>query len=201
MNYKDINDYELIYHVRENDEYAYNTLINKYSFLVNKLAYEYYSKNRKLGIELEDLIQEGFFAISMSIKDYNQDASLFYTYVVLCIRREMERYIKYNRRNKQMILNTAISFNQFIDENNELLLEDVIESSYNLEDSVCNSDFFNRIFMYRYNFNLEESSIFELKFNQFSNKEIAILLDISYKKVDNCLRKIRNRLVKFKLTL
>ena len=69
MNYKDINDYELIYHVRENDEYAYNTLINKYSFLVNKLAYEYYSKNRNLGIELEDLIQEGFFAISMSIKD------------------------------------------------------------------------------------------------------------------------------------
>ena len=100
-----------------------------------------------------------------------------------------------------MILNTAISFNQFIDENNELLLEDVIESSYNLEDSICNSDFFNRIFMYRHNLSFEESLIFELKFNQFSNREIATLLDISYKKVDNCLRKIRNKLVKFKITL
>ena len=86
----------------------------------------------------------------------------------------------------------------FEDEN---LLEDVIESSYNLEDSICNSDFFNRIFMYRHNLSFEESLIFELKFNQFSNREIATLLDISYKKVDNCLRKIRNKLVKFKITL
>ena len=201
MNYKNINDYELVYQIRENDECAYNTLFNKYSFIVNKLAYEYYNKNKNLGIELDDLIQEGFFAISTSIKDYNQDASLFYTYVVLCIRREMERYIKYNRRNKQMVLNTAISLNQFIDDNSELLLEDVIESSYNLEDSICNSDFFNRIFMYRHNLSFEESLIFELKFNQFSNREIATLLDISYKKVDNCLRKIRNKFVKFKITL
>ena len=201
MNYKDINDYELIYQVRENDECAYNTLFNKYSYVVNKLAYEYYSKNKNLGIELDDLVQEGFFAISTSIKDYNQDASLFYTYVVLCIRREMERYIKYNRRNKQMILSTAVSLNQFIDDDNDLFLEDVVDSSYNLEDNICYNDFFYRIFMYRHNFSFEESTIFELKFNQFSNREIAILLDISYKKVDNCLRKIRNRLNKFKLTL
>ena len=79
MDYKNINDYELIYQIRDNDEVAYTTLFEKYSFLVNKFAYEYYSNNKNIGIEYEDLCQEGFFAISMALKEYNQDTSLFYT--------------------------------------------------------------------------------------------------------------------------
>ena len=79
MDYKNVNDYELVYQIRENDEIAYNVLFDKYSFIVNKLAYEYYLKNKNIGIEYEELCQEGFYAIAMALKDYNQDSSLFYT--------------------------------------------------------------------------------------------------------------------------
>lgn len=201
MDYKKINDYELIYQIRENDEIAYDTLFDKYSFIVNKLAYEYYSKNRNVGIEMDDLCQEGFFAIAMALRDYNQDSSLFYTYVLLCIKREMERYIKYSKRNKQMILNNAISLNTPIDEEKELFLEDVVASSNNLEETVIFADFYKDLLLYKHNLNFEESLVYELKINQFSNKEISELLDISYKKVDNYLRKIRGLLLKYNLVL
>lgn len=201
MDYKKINDYELIYQIRENDEIAYDTLFDKYSFIVNKLAYEYYLKNRNVGIEMDDLCQEGFFAIAMALRDYNQDSSLFYTYVLLCIKREMERYIKYSKRNKQMILNNAISLNTPIDEEKELFLEDVVASSNNLEETVIFADFYKELLLYKHNLNFEESLVYELKINQFSNKEISELLDISYKKVDNYLRKIRGLLLKYNLVL
>ena len=201
MDYKNINDYELIYQIRENDEVAYTTLFEKYSFLVNKFDYEYYSNNKNIGIEYEDLCQEGFFAISMALKEYNQDTSLFYTYVVLCIRREMERLIKYHRRYKQMILSNSVSLFSYLDESSTLVLEDVISSNINLEEELIDYESYKKLFLYKHNFKFEESLIYELKINKFSNKEIACLLDIPYKKVDNTLRKIRRLLLVKKLYL
>lgn len=201
MNYKDVNDYELIYQIRENDESAYNTLFDKYSFVVNKLAYDYYCKNKNIGIEYEDLCQEGFFAVSMAVKDYDQDNSLFYTYVLICVKREMERLIKACRRNKQMILNTAISLNSPIDYDDSLFLEDAISSDFNVESLVIGEELFKTLFLYKHELSIEESLVYELKVNKFSNKEISILLDISYKKVDNYLRKIKQQLLKYNLTL
>lgn len=201
MDYKNINDYELVYQIRECDEVAYNALFDKYSFVVNKLAYEYYLKNKNIGIEYEDLCQEGFFAISMALKDYNQDSSLFYTYVLVCIKREMERLIKYYRRNKQMVLSNAISINSCIDDDNSLFLEDVIPSNFDVESFVISEEIYKKLLLYKHELNFEESLVYELKFNKFSNREISLLLDIPYKKVDNYLRKIKSLVFKFKLTL
>lgn len=201
MDYKNINDYELIYQIRENDEVAYETLFDKYSFIVKKLAYEYYSNNKNIGIEYEDLCQEGFFAISSALKEYNQDTSLFYTYVILCIRREMERLIKYHRRHKQMILSNSVSISSCIDESSSLFLEEVIPSDVNVEETVISDDNYKKLLLYKHNLKFEESLIYELKINKFTNKEISILLDMPYKTVDNYLRKIRSSLLKYKMTL
>lgn len=92
MNYKNINDYELVYQIRESDEEAYNTLFDKYSFLVKRLAYEYYYKNENIGIEIEDLCQEGYFAISVALKDYDQDNSLLYLCFVVYKKRNGTLY-------------------------------------------------------------------------------------------------------------
>lgn len=201
MDYKDLNDYELIYNVMENDEEAYNTLIKKYSFLVNKVAYGYYIKNRNIGIEYDDLRQEGLYAITVALKDYNPDNTLFYTYALLCIKREMERLIKYAKRHKQMILSEAVSLNTSLDDDNELLLEDVISSNMNVEDYVISEFNYEKLFLRKHDLKFDEALVYELKINKFSNKEIAILLDIPYKKVDNLLRNIRSSIFNYNLTL
>lgn len=201
MDYKNVNDYELVYQIRENDEIAYNVLFDKYSFIVNKLAYEYYLKNKNIGIEYEELCQEGFYAIAMALKDYNQDSSLFYTYVSICVKREMERLIKFYRRNKQMILNDAISINTTIGNDDSLFLEDVISSGISSEDVFMSDYRYEKLQMYKHELAFEESLVYELKFNKFSNKEISALLDLPYKKVDNYLRKIKALVLKYNLTL
>ncbi len=201
MEYKDINDYELVFLVRENNEDAHDLLYNKYSNLVNKYAYEYYSKNQNIGIDIEDLKQEGFYGISLAIKDYNQDKTLFYTFALLCIRREMERLIKYQRRNKQLVLTNSLSINSCIDNDNDLYYEDVISSGEDILENMIIDDTFNKLYNFKHNMAFIESQIYELKLNKFGNKEIAELLDLPYKKVDNYLRKIKGLLYSFKLTL
>jgi len=201
LEYKNVNDYELVYQIRENDEYAYQTLLDKYSFIIHKYAYAYYQKNKNLGIEYDDFVQEGFFALVMSLKDYNPDTTLFYTYASLCIRREMERLIKQQRRNKHMVLNTAVSFSTSLSDQDDLFLEDVLPSSFLVENDVIDDDLYQKLFLYKHHFSFEESSIYELKIHHFNNKEIATLLDIPYKKVDNSLKKIRKLLFQYQFTL
>lgn len=201
MDYKDLNDYELIYQVRERDEDAYNTLFKKYTYLVHKLAYNYYSNNKNIGIEYEDLCQEGYFAITRALEDYNPDSTLFFTYVSLCIKREMERLIKYSKRYKHMILNNAVSLSKTLDENEETSLEDVLSSSYDLENYVMSENNFQKLLLYKHNMDFDTSLVYELKINHFTNKEISILLDFSYKKVDNLLSKARSYISKMKLSL
>lgn len=113
----------------------------------------------------------------------------------------MERLIKACRRNKQMVLNNAISINCAIDSDDSLFLEDVIASGEDVESFVISEEVFKNLFLYKHELSFEESLIYELKVNRFSNKEISILLDMSYKKVDNSLRKIRQMLLKYNLTL
>ena len=63
MNYKGINDYELIYRIRENnDEEAINDLIYKYEPLIAKLARKYYDSGCQ-GVDINDFMQEGRIAV------------------------------------------------------------------------------------------------------------------------------------------
>ena len=191
MDYKNYNDYELVYQVRENDSIAYDILMKKYGTLVDKYAKEYYFKNKNIGIEIEDLYQEGMLGVVMALNDYNSSDTLFYTYASLCIRREMERLVKASKRKKHMILNDSISLNSNVYYEDDVYLEDVIASDYNLEENFSGDELLRILNKLKYKFNDIDSMIFELKFNFFTTREISILLGISYKFVDNRLRKIR----------
>ena len=197
MDYKNYNDYELVYQVRENDSIAYDILMKKYGTLVDKYAKEYYFKNKNIGIEIEDLYQEGMLGVVMALNDYNSSDTLFYTYASLCIRREMERLVKASKRKKHMILNDSISLNMCINKDPNCTLEDFIPSEYNLETNYENIEEFNKLMDIKYDFDLLDSSIYELKLNGFSTREIATVMELSYKAVDYRLRKMRKKILKY----
>ena len=196
MDYKKLNDYELVYQVRENDEIAYDLLIKKYSNLIRIFAKKFLRKYKYLGLEYDDLYQEGMMGIIKALNNYNTDDTLFYTYASLCAKREMDRLIKTQTRKKRMLLNESISINGYVDDNPDLVLEDAIPSKYNLESEYEYYDTQRRLLNVRFDFDLIDSSILELKINGFSSKEIATLLDLTYKKVDYRMRKMRKTLLK-----
>ncbi len=197
MNYKNLNDYELVYQVKENDENAYKIILEKYSSLLCSIAKQYYRKNKNLGLEYEDFYQEGMIGLLRALDDYDSSNSLFYTYALLCMKRQIETCIRTSQRLKHACLNNAVSLNESIKEDSNLLVEDVIASSYNLEEEYMYSDLYNKIMECKYDFSLEESLILELRLNSFTVNEIATLLDLSRKRVDYRLHKIRKRLSVF----
>ena len=196
MDYKGLNDYELVYQVRENNEEAYNLLIGKYSNLVGMLAKKILRKYKYLGLEYDDIYQEGMMGIIKALNDYNSRETVFYTYASLCAKREIDKLIKTQSRKKRMVLNDSISINGYVHNNPDLVIEDAIPSKYNLEREYECYDMYRRIMNAGLNLNIIDSSILELRMNGFSSNEIAILLDLTYKKVDYRMRKIRKTLLK-----
>lgn len=188
MNYKELNDYELVYRIRENmDEDAENLMIKKYEPIICSYAKKYIAFASGCGADLDDLIQVGRIAVAKAINSYNQDkTSIFYTYVTICIERAFYTYCRNLTYKKNYVLNYAVSderiYNYAADEFNlcNYVLDVVNERSLLL--SVRN------------NFDLMDSSIFELRYNGFSYKEISKLLDISFSMVDSRLCKIRKTL-------
>lgn len=188
MDYKELNDYELVYRIRENsDEDAVELIIKKYEPIICNYAKKFIAFAERNGADLDDLIQEGRVAVAKAIKAYNQDkSSIFYTYVTICIERAFYTYCRNLTYKKNSILNSAI---------NEESVYNYVADGFDLCNHVLNTvsekDFLLTV---KHNFNFLDSSIFELRYNGFSYKEISDLLDISLGVVDSRLCKIRRTL-------
>lgn len=196
--YKAVNDYELLYLVSENNEDAYNEIYKKYEKFVKALALKYFKNCKYSGISFEDVYQAGMCGLFSAVNHYDdKNNALFYTYVTAFVSNEIITFLKKNTRNKHNILSDSISFEQKIDEDGNTLEcflasdETAASTYYDYENKL-------ELFLFRHDLPFLHSQIYELKMNNFSNKEISILLDIKYKTVDNAITTIKNKLRKLK---
>jgi RNA polymerase sigma factor, sigma-70 family len=181
----EINDYELINQVRENNEDAILNLYSKYTPIINSVTNKFNQSNN-MKIDYDDIKQEANIALYNAIKNYDPDSgALFYTYAVLCINR---RLISYCKKNYNYISKLGL----------EYLKEEKMLSYYDYMDE-SHYKFLNNYYggLTRDIINMlpdDLSLIFELKYNGFSNKEIANLLDTNSKYIENSVRKVRNQI-------
>ena len=191
MDYKNINDYEVLYQIKENnDDYAMNTLIKKYDTVIFNLAKKYFQQAKFHGVEINDFIQEGRIAVMKAINsfDSNNDV-LFYTYVCVCINRRLISYCRSLNTSKNMSLNYSVSDDAIY------FVRDYSYEPYNyLEIKSINDMLIEK----KNNMNFLDSNIFELRYNGFSYKEICSLLDIDLSLLSRRLCKIRYTLQTFK---
>lgn len=182
MDYKKLNDYEVVYMVRENDEEAREIIFNKYIPIVRRIASDHLSLAKMARIEYEDLVQEGLIALNEAINKYNEHSGvLFYTFLCVCVERRILTYCRKMNSSKHYLLNTS--------------LDD--EYIYSVSDNDVFEAYFNEINLerkfvsFKNLFDIVESNIFELRYNGFSYKEISKLLDIPVSTIDGKLCKIR----------
>ncbi len=183
MNYKNINDFELIYLVKENDENSLKILLDKYSNVLYKLSRKYYSKYKYIGISFDDLIQESRISFMKALYDFKDEQSLFYSYVLLCVERHLITYCRSYNTLKNYPLNYSLC-DQVFD------YAEVYNNGY-IDDILMENE---RFFECKNLLKFEYSIIFELKYNGFSYKEIAKLLDIARSTVDGRISLIRKKL-------
>lgn len=187
MDYKNINDYELVYRVRENDDDAFNLIIRKYEPIICNYAKRYIGFVAKHGADMDDLVQIGRMAVAKAVRSYNSDnASIFYTYVTVCIERGFITYCRDLTTKKNRPLNYRVSDDYLC------TVADNSTDPFNFVAEIDFSEYFLAIV--RDKFRFVDCNIYELRYNGFSYKEIGELLDIPVSVVDSRLCKIRKTL-------
>ncbi len=195
MNYKDINDNELVILAREKNEDAINILYDKYKPLINKKCSNYFKYVKDKGIEFSDLTQECLIGFEESIRNYNPDIdTLFYTFACICMDRQIITLIKKINRDKNRFLNEAISIESCLEDNNNLL-DKIEDNSHNPELDLIGDieyqELYKKIIKILTNF---EECVFNLKLQGFDYDEISNILDKETKSVYNAVGRIKDKI-------
>ena len=122
--YIDLPDEDVIVKIQDNqDGVAMDYLINKYRNFVRAKARSYFL----IGADREDIIQEGMIGLYKAIRDFRNDKlSSFRAFAELCVTRQIITAIKTATRQKHIPLNSYISLNKPIyDEDSDRTLLDV----------------------------------------------------------------------------
>ncbi|MCL5059003.1 MAG: RNA polymerase sporulation sigma factor SigH [Actinobacteria bacterium] len=120
-------DEDVVEYAREGDDVALEYLINKYKNFVRAKARSYFL----IGADREDIIQEGMIGLYKAIRDFRMDKlSSFRAFAELCITRQIITAIKTATRQKHIPLNSYVSLNKPIyDEDSDRTLLDVISGT------------------------------------------------------------------------
>ena len=177
------------------DRAAADFLLNKYKNMVRSRAKAYFLA----GGDSDDLVQEGMIGLFNAVRDYNPDKEAsFSSFAELCVRRQIFTAIKTAGRQKHIPLNTYVSLNKPIDdEQPEITLSDTIAGPV-LSDPET---------LYIRNENLRaveveidekltdlEKRVLILHLQGMSYSEISEIIDKPAKSIDNALQRIKKKL-------
>lgn len=197
MDYKNINDYELLYLIEEEGDVAYDILYQKYLPLIKNITIKFYKYLKGYGVEFDDLFQEAYLAFLKTIKLFNdKENTLFYTFLRININSKLLNYSRVITSQKNLFYLNMISLNEPLSYNNDITVGDCVKDNIQ-EDPLMSLEYyetFKRIETFKLELIPLHSQIFELVCNGFNNREIANLLDLSVKDVSNVLYRIRKRL-------
>ncbi len=193
-----MHDEEIIEDSRAGNCKALEYLINKYKGFVRAKARTYFL----IGADREDIIQEGMIGLYKAIRDFRKDKlSSFRAFAELCVTRQIITAIKTATRQKHIPLNSYISLNKPIfDEESDRTLMDVIseESINDPEEMVINREEFSGIEAKMGEIlSSLECEVLALYLQGKSYQEIAAELDRHVKSIDNALQRVKRKLEKY----
>lgn len=191
-------DEQVVGLAQDADGAALEYLLNKYKNFVRTKARSYFL----IGADHEDIVQEGMIGLYKAIRDYRAEKlSSFRAFAELCVTRQIITAIKTATRQKHIPLNSYISLNKPIyEEDSDRTLLDVIteEGMSNPEEMIIDR---------------EDLSLIEGKIGQMlsdlekdvlvrymegkSYVEIAGEMNRHVKSIDNALQRIKRKLLKY----
>jgi len=197
---KDLNimsDEELVTESRNGNGYAIEVLMERYRNFVRAKSRTYFL----IGADKEDIIQEGMIGLYKSIRDFRIDAQVsFKSFAELCITRQMISAIKKATRQKHMPLNSYISLNKPIydNENEQILLERFSgRELMNPEEIVLDKERFYKLegMLSKILSKLELKVLLKYLEGK-SYTVIASIIGKSEKSIDNALQRIKKKIEK-----
>ncbi|MDO5040386.1 RNA polymerase sporulation sigma factor SigH [Clostridium sp.] len=197
LEFEDKFDEEIAIEAKNGNIKAQEYLINKYENFVKSKAKSYFL----IGADKEDIYQEGMIGLYKAIRDFNPEKlSTFKAFAELCVTRQIITAIKTATRQKHIPLNTYISLNKPIyEEDSERTLLDVL-AGFKItdpEELIISQEEKERIEseMERVLSRLE-LNVLNSYLDGKSYQEIACDLDRHAKSIDNALQRVKRKLEK-----
>ena len=193
----EISDEEIVLKAKGGNKLAQEKIINKYEQFVRNKAKSYFL----IGADKEDIYQEGMIGLYKAIRDFNPEKlTSFKGFAELCITRQIITAIKTATRQKHIPLNTYVSLNKpMYEEESDRTLLDVIEglTVSDPEELIIGREEVNHI-------EKEISKVLselelEVLMSYLDGKtyqEIACDLDRQAKSIDNALQRVKKKLEK-----
>ena len=190
-------DEEIVIEAKDGNKSAQEYLISKYENFVKAKAKAYFL----IGADREDIYQEGMIGLYKAIRDFKPDKlSSFKAFAELCVTRQIITAIKTATRQKHIPLNTYISLNKplYEEESDRTLLDIISEAKVTDPEEMMIS---------REELSYMEKEISEALSNLEmevlssyldgkSYQEIACDLDRHAKSIDNALQRVKRKLEK-----
>lgn len=196
--YEEMSDEEVVEHARNSDDIALEFLINKYKNFVRAKARSYFL----IGADREDIIQEGMIGLYKAIRDFRSDKlASFRAFAELCITRQIITAIKTATRQKHMPLNSYVSLNKPIyDEESDRTLLDILSGVRvtDPEELIINRENYVDIESKMGEFLSDlEWQVLMFYLEGKSYQEIAEDLHRHVKSIDNALQRVKRKLERY----
>jgi RNA polymerase sporulation-specific sigma factor len=196
--YASMADEDLVVRAQNGDTAALEFLLAKYKNFVRAKARSYFL----IGAEREDIIQEGMLGLYKATRDFRSEKlSSFRAFAELCITRQIITAIKTATRQKHIPLNSYVSLNKPIyDEDSDRTLLDVISTTKvsDPEELVISREEFGDIEQKMGEILSElEWQVLMAYLDGKSYQEIADSLDRHVKSIDNALQRVKRKLERY----
>ncbi|REJ21605.1 MAG: RNA polymerase sporulation sigma factor SigH [Bacillaceae bacterium] len=193
-----LEDEQIVELVHKGDSAALDFLITKYRNFVRAKARSYFL----IGADREDIIQEGMIGLYKAIRDFKEDKlTSFKAFAELCITRQMITAIKTATRQKHIPLNSYISLDKPIyDEESDRTLMDVISGAKVMdpEELIINQEKFDDIELKMGEILSDlERKVLSLYLEGRSYLEISEELNRHVKSIDNALQRVKRKLERY----
>ena len=196
-NFEDKLDEEIVVESQKGNVRAQEYLISKYENFVKSKSKSYFL----IGADKEDIYQEGMIGLYKAIRDFKTDKlTSFKAFAELCVTRQIITAIKTATRQKHIPLNTYVSLNKPIyEEESDRTLLDII-SGFRISDPeelIIGEEQMKRIEgeMQKVLSSLE-MEVLQSYLDGKSYQEIACDLDRQSKSIDNALQRVKRKLEK-----
>lgn len=198
LTYTEMTDEDIVDLAQQGDQFAVEFLVDKYKNFVRAKARSYFL----IGADKEDIIQEGMIGLFKAIRDYKLDKlTSFRAFAELCITRQIITAIKTATRQKHIPLNSYVSLNKPIyDEESDRTLIDILSTARitNPEDIIISREEF--VFIEKKMGEILSSLEWKVLMAYLEGKsyqEIAVDLKRHVKSIDNALQRVKRKLEKY----
>ena len=194
--YERMTDEELISRLRGGDQGVMDFIMVKYKSMVRKKARAMYL----LGVENEDLIQEGMIGLIKAVRDFKEEqGASFQSFAELCVSRQMYSAIEASKRKKHFPLNSYISLyeeSEVQKNGRKMPLIDTIEPEQETNpEALYFGKEYTEAFVEQLKEKLSpmENRVLSLHLQGTDYRQIAELLGKSPKSIDNALQRIKGK--------